>query len=48
MAFDKLIDALNDFRGEYVRELTNSLYGKESNFFGSAWGVYQAERTAKG
>jgi hypothetical protein len=28
MAFDKLIDALNDFRGEYVRELTNSLTEK--------------------
>ncbi len=28
MAFDKLIDALNEFRGEYVRELTNSLTEK--------------------
>ena len=28
MAFDKLIDALNNFRGEYVRELTNSLTEK--------------------
>ena len=28
MALDKLIDALNDFRGEYVRELTNSLTEK--------------------
>lgn len=28
MAFDKLIDALNEFRGEYVKELTNSLTEK--------------------
>jgi hypothetical protein len=28
MAFDKLIDALNEFRSEYVRELTNSLTEK--------------------
>ena len=28
MAFDKLIDALNGFRGEYVKELTNSLTEK--------------------
>jgi hypothetical protein len=46
MAFDKLIDALNDFRGEYVRELTNSggssAGSEEPNIFGSAWGVYQA------
>ena len=28
MAFDKLIDALNKFRGEYVKELTNSLTEK--------------------
>jgi len=28
MAFDKLIDALNDFRAQYVKELTNSLTEK--------------------
>jgi hypothetical protein len=36
MAFDKLIDALNDFRGEYVRELTNSL--TEKNLISSGQG----------
>jgi hypothetical protein len=42
MAFDKLIDALNDFRGEYVRELTNSLTEKNLISSGSgAWGIYQ-------
>jgi hypothetical protein len=28
MAFDKLIDALNDFRSQYVKELTDSLTEK--------------------
>jgi hypothetical protein len=30
MAFDKLIDALNEFRGEYVKELNLSLAGGSS------------------
>ena len=35
MAFDKLIDALNEFRGEYVRELTKEAQPSEEGLIAS-------------